>query len=383
MKIIYFFCLFLISYIFFIYPVFIVFISKIFKKKRTRNSNSQKSICIIVPAYNEEMVIEEKIKSIISLNYPRHLVKIVLVSDGSTDNTVQIMKKYANDNTHVLDIEDRKGKTNIINKAMEINNSELTLFSDANVILDKDCLIQLNHSLSKTNVGAVAGSIVSYDMHTNNAKSVGLYYRYEEKIKIAESNTGSIMGADGSIFGIKSDLFKPLPLYVIDDFTTSMRCIFQGYDLILNKKLIGYEKKTSKTHDEFKRKVRIANRSLNAAIYMRKEILKMKLWNIFKFFSHKVLRWFAFPLFLLSLILCLFLVHEKPYQLLLISKFFFVFLCYVGYKRSNSPKSNAIIKLSTTCYFFLMTNYATFLGILQVIKGKKIAVWVASDSSRQ
>src|SRR5690606_1724720 len=126
-------------------------------------------------------------------------------------------------------VENRLGKTNAINEAMQSIGASITVFTDANVLLDRSALRFINADFSDNTIGGVAGQL-SYTNHDVNdaAASNGLYWQYEEFIKEAESRTGSIMGADGSIFAIRTKLCQKLPIYVLDDFCTSMGIVMTG-----------------------------------------------------------------------------------------------------------------------------------------------------------
>ncbi len=388
MKYLLLFSLSILVYIYFVYPIAIYIISLFYKKKGKSksidSSNVKYSYCLVVPAYNEESIIEDKIRSILSIEYDPELMSIILVSDGSSDNTVSIMKKYENDKrVLVLDENDRKGKTNIINKSMLKNKRDITLFSDANVMLDKNIINELNQCFNEEDIGTVCGQLSYIDAETGVAKSGGLYWQYEEFIKESESNTGSLMGADGSIFAIRTNLYRELPLYVLDDFSTSMGTIFQGFRLVFSKRVKAYERVPEVASEEFSRKVRIANRSINTTLFLKNELVRMNVFNLFKFISHKVLRWFSGLFMILVLFSSLTLISTELGRGILVLQLLFYSCAVIGKFFSGSKSSFIGVKIVNICYFFVMVNIGTLLGVMKALLGTKVSTWAIAGSTRK
>ncbi|MEH6454246.1 MAG: glycosyltransferase, partial [Psychromonas sp.] len=214
------FCLF---YIYILFPAIIYFLGKIKNQHVPLNCGAgDASIVIVVPAHNEESVIEKKIKNHLDLDYPKANYKILVISDTSTDNTSDIVRNYVNsypDKVELFEVFDGLGKTNAINKALKNIQCDILVFSDANVYLKSDALLQIEKCYQDETIGGVAGQLNYTNAEVEGAAtSNGLYWQYEEMIKKSESLTGSMMGADGSIFSIRRELFHELPLHVLDDF---------------------------------------------------------------------------------------------------------------------------------------------------------------------
>jgi len=380
----------LLIYVYFIYPSIIIIISsKNVGSDSETKTDLLKEIIIVVPAHNEEKVLADKIENHLKLDYPAEKFSILIISDTSSDLTVEIANKYIElhpDMVSLVEIDDGKGKTNAINKALKGIKTDIFVFSDANVYLERSALREINNSLSYAEVGCVAGQLTYINENSTGASdSNGLYWRYEEAIKIAESRTSSMMGADGSIFAIKAHLFSVLPVYVLDDFCTSMGVVLKGYKLKINTKIKAFEKGALLTSEELSRKIRISNRSYNSYRYMRPELIKkLSAFDLWKFYSHKVLRWYSFLFMVFSFASHTYLVLmlDNPYwtfSYVLHVVFYAVgFLSWV----STPVKTNFITKIGSICEYFIMANISAGLGVAQSLLGKKIVTWKKAESTR-
>jgi len=386
-------CIAILVYIYFIYPLFLYLLSKQVKySKNIGCCNGYKTkVTIIIPAHNEEAVITNKIKNCFEQDYDHKLLQVIVISDGSTDNTVKYSKETikecdANIDFKLLEVNERKGKTNIINKAMENVDGELTIFSDANVFLATDAVTNIVYAFADDTVGCVAGQLSYINEDTTaTVQSAGVYWYYEEFIKYQESITGSMMGADGSIFAIKTRLFQPLPLYVLDDFCTSMNCIFQGYLLVFDPRVRAFEKSAEKNNEEFRRRVRISNRCYNSFLWMKNSIFAMSFFNVFKFVSHKLLRWYTFLFLLLVFVLNVvgyYLNESTAFQYLLLLQILFYLSALLGTQEKIIRKLGAVGKFCNVTYYFVSANFATMIGIIKSFQGIKTAVWNKAESTR-
>jgi biofilm PGA synthesis N-glycosyltransferase PgaC len=378
------------TYIYFLFPALLIIFARLKKNDVNKNiGNHDLSIVIVIPAHNEESVIRNKIENHLALDYPTNKYRMLVISDTSTDATSAITREYVTkfpNRVVLFEVFDGLGKTNAINKALANIDCDILVFSDANVYLKSDALLQIEKCYSNKYVGGVAGQLIyTNDDLEGAAQSNGLYWRYEELIKKSESLSGSMMGADGSIFSIRRTLLRELPLHVLDDFCSSMGVINQGYELKFDDSIIAYEKGAESTAEEFTRKVRISNRSYNSYRYLRPELLKkMSAFNLWKLYSHKVLRWYSL-LFMLSALISNFLLAVNEGDIFWTVAFFvqtafyiMAFLSWFG----QFPKIPIISKVATIAEYFTMANVAAGIGIFQSLAGKRTVVWKKAQSTR-
>lgn len=367
--------------IFFLYPLVLNGI-KNFYKARVLKKEIDPSVSIIIAAYNEEEVIAKKIENSFSINYPIEKLEVIVVSDGSSDGTNEIVQKFRDkEGFKGIILKENKGKTTAINTAVSEAKGEIILFTDANVWLDEDAIKYLVANFYDEEIGCVCGQLNYYDpSDSETASTGGLYWRYEEAIKKLESLTGSTMGADGSIFAIRKHLFRKLEPYLIDDFSTSMGVLFQGYRIVFEDNAKAFEKHTTDLNDEIRRRRRIANRVYTAITYFKKELLSLSFLNKFKFFMHKFGRYWAGLFMFIAFISNSVLIWESNfYFYIFILQVVFYNLTFIGFLLS---KFEIQFKPFYIPYYFFIMNYMQLLGVMDSIKGKRQVTWNTKNSSR-
>lgn len=372
-------------YIYFGYPLIIFMLSKRQLSTHALLDNHYPSVTVVIPAHNEETVIESKLLNHLQLDYPEGQLKIIVLDDTSTDQTFEIASRIQSEHpftVEVFQVSDGKGKTHAINTLMPTLKSDIVVFSDANVYLRSDAIRRVVEVFNDPVIGCVAGQLnyVNEDV-SGPSFSNGLYWRYEEFIKQCESNTGSMMGADGAIFAIRRPLYRTLDSNILDDFSTSVGVICQGYRLAYSSDICAYEKGAEKSVEEFSRKVRISNRSFNTFRHLKAEIhTKFSVLDLFKLYSHKVIRWFSFVPMLLMILSSFFWMFSSSLGAFLfflqIFGFAYLWCCY------KNESFNVLGKLGDILLYFVMTNFACFIGVLLSLRGKKITTWKKADTTR-
>ena len=306
----------LLGYAFLGYPLLLIPMSRLFAVSWKTDSGYCPMVTILIAAYNEEKVIEQKIRNSLELHYPEDRLRILIVSDGSTDATSAIVAQHAGERVTLLALPDNKGKANALNQAMAHINSGLVVFSDANVMFKSDAIKHLVSHFADPRVGAVSGKVILDSEGLSYGAAEGMYYGIEHFIQAHEGQTGVVVGADGGMYAIRRDLFSPLDdKTILDDFVISMRIARQGLLVPCDPRAVGFEQNINEIGIEFRRKSRIIAGGIQCLL-MGDCIPRISQGLLmFKFISHKVLRWFCGPagLLLISLLLWLHWRHEsKP-----------------------------------------------------------------------
>ena len=229
------------------YPAVLWLISLfILKKSKEEPVQLLSKVTLLISAYNEEGVIKDKIINSLALSYPKDLLEIVVVSDGSEDRTKDIVEQYGDKGVILRHYEGRIGKTACLNKASPLANGDIIVFSDANSHYDKGAVNNLVRNFSDNNIGFVTGTTkyITND-NENSVESVGLYTKIEKLTKTLESRISSCVGADGAIFAIRKNLYQPLKDYDINDFVIPLNVVKQGYRGILESNAYCIEKTAS------------------------------------------------------------------------------------------------------------------------------------------
>jgi cellulose synthase/poly-beta-1,6-N-acetylglucosamine synthase-like glycosyltransferase len=273
-------------------------------RDRARSGTHLPRVSILVSAYNEEKVIREKIENALSLDYPRELLEIVVVSDGSSDRTCEITSQSAHLGVVLRHYEGRIGKSACLNRAVPLAAGKIVVFSDANSIYEEGALRALVSPFWDRTVGFVTGWTrygSSGDTSAPGSTGIGIYSRLEFLTKRLESRLGSCIGADGAIFAIRKELYVPLNDYDINDLVIPLSINQQGYRGVLQSEAICMEKDAGGSKGEFQRQVRITSRTIRAIMNYRQLLnpFRFRLLS-FELISHKLCKFLA-PLFLMTL----------------------------------------------------------------------------------
>jgi len=214
---------FLIVYSYLLYPVILFSLSRLLSKKDNQtfvvrqNDDSLPSVSVVISAYNEEACIEERIKNLLSLEYPHDKIRLLIASDGSTDDTNAILNSFDDPRLAVFCFEENRGKINVLNDLLSRVTSEITVFSDANTMFENDAILNLVAPFREDQVGAVCGELNLIDVFSGDNKD-NLYWKYEQFLKFHESEIDALLGANGGIYAIRTTLYEPLPdNTIIDD----------------------------------------------------------------------------------------------------------------------------------------------------------------------
>src|SRR5687768_1367000 len=214
------------------YGFLIYLISKLKHQPKRINHLPDKDlpeVTILVAAYNEEQCIEDKISNTLNLDYPKDKLSIYFVTDGSTDNTPDIIKKF-----HAVklfhDLQ-RTGKINAVNRVMKYVTTPIVVFSDANTLVNPTAIRKLVRHYQDERVGGVAGEKRIYRNSEDNASGSGegFYWKYESFLKKKDAEVYSIVGAAGELFSIRTALYEePAENFIIEDFVLSMSICAKG-----------------------------------------------------------------------------------------------------------------------------------------------------------
>jgi poly-beta-1,6-N-acetyl-D-glucosamine synthase len=291
----------LIFYIIAGYPILLGLLAR-FRGKPVHKCRQQKSVSVLIAVHNGEQFIADKLESILRLDYPRELVEIIVVSDGSTDRTVSLVQPFLSDGLTLVEVL-RGGKCAALNEAMSRARNEILLLTDVRQTVAPDSLQLLVDCFADPSVGVVSGELKIRAGRNSGEASTGLYWRYESWIRKQLSRVDSMFGATGPFYAIRRELMVPLPPDILlDDMYLPLAAFFKGYRLIQEPRAEALDYPTSRSV-EFRRKVRTL--AGNYQILMAYPSLlgpRNRMW--FHFVSYKlarlVLPWVFLLLFLSS-----------------------------------------------------------------------------------
>jgi cellulose synthase/poly-beta-1,6-N-acetylglucosamine synthase-like glycosyltransferase len=355
-------------------------IHRMFSKKPSgKEMNFEPEVTLFIPAYNEDEFIDRKMQNIRSLHYPPDKLKVIWITDGSTDASREYLARY--DGISVFHEAERRGKIHAMNRGILHTTTPYVIFTDANTMMNSRALREMIQFFSDSRVGCVAGEKRISEAHMDKAVGAGegLYWKYESLIKMLESETGSAVGAVGELFAIRRDLFEPVSEdTLLDDFTISLQIACKGYQVKYSPEAWGVETASISVTEEMKRKVRIATGGMQTLFRMTSLLNPFGHGLLsFKYISHKVLRWtlvpFCFPLVFILNAVILFQPGRPGFY-----PAFFVLQCiYYLLAIAGAMLHNVRLRLKTIFapYYLLVMNYAVVVGIWHYITGKYSVNW--------
>lgn len=369
-------------YAYFGYPLLLSIFTKLFNRSEKVDSENHydwPQVSLLIAAYNEEKVINRKIDNCLALKYPQNRLNIWIASDGSTDGTNEIVRKYSQmyENIHLLEYP-RSGKSGILNKALEELDSEIVVFSDANTEYASDAIKRLVSHFKNSNVGCVSGRLIYRNPGgIISGKGESLYWKYETMLKKMESKLGYVAGANGAVYAIRRELFEPFPPRTVnDDFTLSMRIVRKGYGSVYDDSVKVYEDVAPTMESEFRRHIRDGAGHYIAIIHLAGLLNPFLGLRSFIYMSHRIFRWLV-PFFLILLLAFnIILSNGLLYKFLLVFQCIFYFFAIIGWLCSKSLKIPFFLYVP---FYFCNLNLALFLGFFKAISNKQKTTWERTE----
>jgi len=334
-------------------------------------------ITLVIPCFNEADILVDKINNCTQLDYPSNKLKLVFITDGSSDNSADVLQQYPF--VEVLHKNYRAGKTAAENRAMLFVNTPFVIFSDANTMLNKEAVSNIVKNFANDIVGCVSGEkrIITDASDSASAAGEGIYWKYESLLKKLDSELYSAVGAAGELVAFRTSLYKDLPDdTLLDDFMQSMQMAAAGYKIVYEPEAYAVETASASVSEELKRKVRICaggwqsiSRLSSSLSFSRTPLL------FFQYVSHRVLRWTVTPFLLIAIIIInIFLALDDNlfYILSGVGQILFYAAAIVGYILENK---RVRFKPVFVPYYFCVMNYAVVAGLKRYLSGGQKATW--------
>jgi cellulose synthase/poly-beta-1,6-N-acetylglucosamine synthase-like glycosyltransferase len=358
------------------YPLLVGGLARAFgrpEREATIDEASLPSVACVIAAHNEAEVIEARIANALAMDYPRDRLTIIIASDGSDDETVEICCRHE-PQIRLLAFRERRGKAATLNATMALLDSEIVVLSDANTFMEPDAIRALVRRFTDPKVGSVCGRLVLRDPTTGrNVDS--MYWRYETFLKRCEGLLGGLLGANGAIYAIRRSLIVPLPSgTVVDDFVMPLLAkVRSGCRIAYAPDAVAHEESAPNIGGEFRRRARIGVGGFQA-LWMLRDLLHPRWgWTAFTFWSHKVLRWICPFLLLIALATAAALATESAtYRAALLIQLGFYALCALG---ALVPAGRHPLRAIRILTMFACMNAALLVGFLRWMRGSHNGIW--------
>ena len=339
-------------------------------------------VTMVIAAYNEASVLQQKLENTLALSYPREKLQIIFVTDGSTDGSERMLADIQG--IEVSHEGKREGKLAAINRIMRNVQTPFVVFSDANSFLNRESIKRIILRYEDPRVGGVAGEKkIARSQHPSTiGEAEGLYWQYESFMKKQDAEFNTVVGAAGELFSIRTDLFEPPDQsFILDDFIISMQICLKGYRIDYEPQAFATEFPSASLQEEAKRKIRIGAGAYQTTAYLKDCLNPIKFPILsFQYFSRRLLRWIFCPLLLIAVLIfnILLSLHEPGHSFytgFLAFQFFFYGMALLGWIQANSGRSMGILGVP---FYFLFMNICLVRGFIRYIKKDQTVLWEKS-----
>jgi cellulose synthase/poly-beta-1,6-N-acetylglucosamine synthase-like glycosyltransferase len=332
------------------------------------------AVSAVMVVRNEEAVIGQKLRNLLTLEYPPEQLEVVVVSDGSTDGTVALLAEFQKNDSRVRTVvkAESRGKAAGLNDAIAAARGDVLLFTDARQPIEPEALRLLIENFSDPEVGAASGELMLGDPASGETgRGMGLYWRIEKKIRELESASGSVAGATGAIYCARRELLDPLPEgTILDDVLLPMQVVRRGSRVIFDSRARAWDSPDLGSSREFARKVRTLSGNY--------QLLQLAPWLLgsgnairFEFISHKLSR-LVVPFALVALLVASFFLRAPFYRVALFAQLAFYGLSLLAL---GGMKIGPLSRIADPARTFVVLNSAAIVAFVNFVTGRK-AVWI-------
>lgn len=344
------------------------------------------AVTLLIASYNEADILEEKLKNCFELDYPAGQLKLLFVTDGSTDESADILAAT----TGIFHLHEpaRRGKIAAVKRAMKHVKTEYVVFTDANTFLNPSSIKRLVYHFKDKAIGAVAGEkrVRQEGGKAASGAGEGLYWKYESFLKSLDAQYYSVVGAAGELYAIRTALFQPVPAdAILDDFEQTLMIAQAGARVAYEPQAYAEEEPSANLQEELKRKIRICAGGFQA---MSRLLPLLNLFHFgrlsFQYISHRVLRWtlapLSLPLAFLSNIYLAYFTDNFLFKILLLLQIGFYMQALFGLilQDRKVPIPGFFVPL-----YFCIMNYAVYAGFLRYIRKKQSVNWEKAKRASQ
>ncbi|WP_028021820.1 glycosyltransferase family 2 protein [Enterovibrio calviensis] len=341
------------------------------------------TISVLMPAYNEEKWIADKIRNLAALDYPSNKIHVVLACDGCTDETANIARRTAEEalckhlDVTVIEYADNAGKVAVINNTMPHVQGDIVALSDISALISIDAFYIAAHHFSDENVGVLNSRYCLIKAEDGEQK----YWDYQTKIQRNEAQLGSSLGAHGALYFIRRKLFTPLAGDTInDDFVLPMQIVEKGFRADIHDSIQAVELEPTNTAQDFRRRLRIGAGNYQQLTRLLPLLNPLRGGVAFTFASGKGLRVLMPFIMITALLGSAFLAPSNSFFALAAAGQTTIYVA-IGFCRiaGYKPKSSIAKALS-----YLVTGHtANLIGTLRYITGLETGRWTrVSEESK-
>jgi cellulose synthase/poly-beta-1,6-N-acetylglucosamine synthase-like glycosyltransferase len=358
------------------YPVFMWMLARLRPRPWTAGPIAP-SVSVVLAVHNGIALLPRKIEHLIGLDYAK-IEEIVIVSDGSTDGTAELLAQTRHPRLHPIVLDEHQGKAVALNAGVAQATADLILFVDIRPEIAPGAIQKMVGNFADPSVGCVSGELTlrQGDHDAASAAVGGLYWRYEQWIRKCEAAFDSPVGVYGGFYAVRRQLAVQLPPGIIlDDMFQPLSIIRQGYRSVLDPKACVYDTWPEKVEGEFHRKVRTLAGNF--------QLFQLAPWALtprnrllFQLVSHKVMRLLVPYLMVLLLVSSLALAPGSPFYAALAASQILVWAAAIVVLPFRIP---GLQRIAAPAGALLVLNAAAVVGLYKFLaaRGQLWKIWIS------
>ncbi len=381
-------CLGAVAYNYFGYPILLFVLTRLVQAKsdlsfllgrksrrRSARADDQPRVAILISAFNEEAVIEARVKNVLEINYPPQRMEILIGLDASTDSTAQVLTRLQSPRVQFFRFPVRRGKLAVLADLAQRTSAEVLVLTDANTKFEPNCIRNLVRHFADPKVGAVSGEEIRIVHAGTDPAAESLYWRYESALKILESRLNCLHSANGGVFAIRRALFQPQPSLIVEDFQIPLELRFRGYRIVYDPEAITVEEIAPTLSSQFERRVRLGAGNFQTLFSHPSYLNPLKGLPAFAYWSHRVVRWLTSVLLVIVFACTIGLLFDPLYLGLFVAQCVFYALALFGYWRKKQGRSAGVWRIPL---YFCSMNLALLFGLFRYLSGRQSVAWAAT-----
>ena len=280
-------------------------------RRCSRRAHPLPRVAVLMSAYNEESVIQAKAQNLLDLDYPTDHLDLLIGLDDPNDGTAELLDRMRSERLRVIHFRERQGKLKVLFALARRTSAEVLVITDANTVLERDCIRNLARHFADSQVGAVSGEETRVVAPTTDPGAESLYWRYESALKILENRLNCSLGGNGSVLAVRSSLFRLSKPSIVEDLQIPLDIRFQGYRVVYDPEAMATEEIAPTFAAQWARRVRVGTGNFQTLFGSPGYLDPRRGLPAFCYFSHRVLRWLA-PLLLLNAFFCSLVMIGRP-----------------------------------------------------------------------
>jgi len=363
----------MVAYPLILYPLLVALIGLVITRP-VRRAPLRARVTVLIPAFNEEAVIEATIRNKLEQDYSRELLEIIVVSDASSDRTDEIVGSFAAQGVRLLRNADRAGKAEGLNRAVREAGGEILIFSDANSMFAPDAISRLVENFADPQVGYVTGSLGFLSADGLAGGGVDAYIRYENLVRRVETRVHSIIGVNGGVDAIRRSLYRDVPRDQITDFVLPLSVLMRGSRVVFDCRAQAREEANRDLAPEFSMRVRVALRAMRGLCHVSDLLKPWRYpWSSFCIWSHKVLRYGAYLFMVAALASNVVLAFRGHFYLVLLALHLMFYAIALGTIALGS--ASWLPRILAVPAYLVTSNAAFAVASVRFLRGESMATW--------